>query len=129
MRSNTQNEAIAEGLIARFTLVHKFVAIEVFAPDMYVPGTDLLLPEAQARVDLITSAGWKCIQIRQSAWLRIATMKHGATFACRDFLVKLIVAQAPFDARAPPPAVIGLDAIRARKGTIHSKKRMSGKNP
>lgn len=124
-----QNEAIAEGLTVRFTLVHKYVAFEILSPDKYLPGTDLLTPEAQARVDLITGAGWKCIKIRQSTWLRLATMDHGATFASRDFLIKLIVAQAPFDARTPPPVAIGMDAVRARKGTIHSKKRMSGKNP
>jgi len=124
-----QNEVVAEGLAVRFALDHRYVAIEVFMPEEFVPGTMILLPESQARVDAITAAGWKCIVVSQRAWERHSNMAHGASFGKRDLLVKLVVDKAPYEARGPGPKEIGLDATRAAKGTIHSKKRMKGKNP
>jgi hypothetical protein len=122
-----QNETIAEGLKVRFAMENKFVAFEVFLPEQYVPGTHVLLPEAQGRLDAIQAAGWKCVAINQRAWERRSLMEHGAHHARRDLVIDLVAAQAPFEARGPPPKVIGIDAIRAKYGSTYRKKRMKGK--
>jgi len=124
----TEHESIAEGLTVRFAVQHRYLAIEVLMAEDYVPGTMVLVPEAQARLDAIHAAGWKCLTINQRAWERRAEVEHRSAFACRDLIVKLAVDNGPFEARGAPPKAIGLDAVRAAKGTIHTKKRMSGNN-
>lgn len=94
-----ENEPISEDLTVRFALRDKYLAFELCAPEEYFPGTEVLRTEVQARHLAIRRKGWKLIAINRRAWEKLLDVPHGQHEARRDFLIRLILREAPFQER------------------------------
>lgn len=100
-----RGEAITEGVQAFAAMKHMYLVIDVVPEAGYIPGTDVLTPEVQARYDLIRSKGWKVVLVRQGAWNKVALASRRSTggasraHARAAFLQGLVVQQAPFETR------------------------------